>query len=141
MLAVEDALDGLEWARHVGGLEGLIARNGANMAAIEAWVDSSKWAGFLAADKAVRSPTSVCLVFSDGWFAGLAGADKAAFAKRLAALLEEEEAAFDVGAYRDAPPGLRLWAGATVDRADIEALLPWLDWAYRVVKNEFSEKG
>jgi len=121
MLCVEDALDGLRWAERIGGLPALIRRSEANLAAIAAWVARTPWIEFLAADPAARSPTSICLQ--------LPGAEPA-LPKRIAALLEAEGVAFDIGAYRDAPPGLRIWGGATVETADIEALLPWLDWAY-----------
>jgi phosphoserine aminotransferase len=135
MLAVEDALDGLAWARSVGGLGALIARSRANLAAIEGWVERTAWVDFLAQDPAFRSNTSVCLKVVDPWFAALPGDDQAATAKRLAALLEDEGAAYDIGAYRDAPPGLRIWAGATVETADLEALFPWLDWAFQTMRN------
>jgi phosphoserine aminotransferase len=118
MLAVEDAIFALEWARQVGGLEGLIARSQANAAALDRIVATRDWLGHLAADPATRSTTSVCLT--------VAGVDP----KALAKLLEAEGAAYDIAGYRDAPPGLRIWCGATVDTADIEALGPWLDWAY-----------
>ncbi len=136
MLAVEDALDSLRWAESIGGLPALIARTEANLAAVARWVEGSSWAAFLAEDPATRSPTSICLKICDPWFQGLAAGERAATAKRIAALLEQAEVAYDVGAYRDAPPGLRLWGGATVELADIEALLPWLDWAFGKVKAE-----
>jgi phosphoserine aminotransferase len=122
MLCVEDALDGLRWAESVGGLDGLIARSEANLAAIAEWVKRRDWVDFLADDPDTRSCTSICLTLA---------ASEAA--KPMAALLEKEGVAYDIGAYRDAPPGLRIWGGATIDTADIEALLPWLDWAYGVV--------
>ncbi len=136
LLCVEDAIDSLRWAESVGGLAGLIGRTQANFAAIAAWVARSPWAGFLAEDPATRSPTSVCLKFVDPWFTGLAAERQAALAKALADRLEGEGVAFDIGAYRDAPPGLRLWAGATVETADLTALLPWLDWAYAALRAE-----
>ncbi|HEC14571.1 MAG TPA: phosphoserine transaminase [Rhodospirillales bacterium] len=138
MLAVEDALDGLDWAQSIGGLKALIGRSQANFQAIEAWVEKSDWADFLAADPATRSTTSVCLAVTDPWFAELDGDSKTKAAKRLAAILDDEGAAFDIGSYRDAPPGLRIWAGATVETQNLEALFPWLDWAYGRVKAEFS---
>ncbi|PWR22260.1 phosphoserine transaminase [Zavarzinia compransoris] len=138
MLCVEDYLDALGWAASVGGLDGLIARSEGNLALIEAWVENSAWAGFLAEDKAIRSCTSVCLKVVDPWVEGLNEDGKAAVAKKLADLLEKEGVAYDIGAYRDAPPGLRIWAGATVEASDLEALLPWLDWAYATVKAELS---
>jgi phosphoserine aminotransferase len=136
MLAVEDALDGLKWAEAIGGRPALIGRAAANGAAIAAWVARTPWVDFLAEDPATRSRTSVCLTIADPWFRALAAADQQAAAKRLAALVEAEEAGFDLGAYRDAPPGLRLWAGATVETADLEALFPWLDWAFATVRAE-----
>ncbi len=138
MLCVEDILDALGWAERVGGLAGLIARTEANLAAVEAWVASSSWAGFLAADKAIRSPTSICLSIGDPAFKALSVADQAAAAKKLAALVEAEGAGDVIAGYRDAPPGLRIWGGATVETADITALLPWLDWAWAQVKTELA---
>ena len=125
MLAVEDAIFALEWGKSIGGAAGLIARSDANAAALDKIVAERDWLGHLAVDEASRSKTSVCLT--------VAGADEA-FIKAFAALLEKEGAAFDVAGYRDAPAGLRIWCGATVDTADIEALGPWLDWAYATVK-------
>ena len=138
MLCVEDALDGLRWAEQVGGLDALIARSEANLAAISSWVARSDWAAFLAEDVGSRSSTSVCLKIVAPWFTALGADAQAAAAKRLASLLEKEGVAFDIGAYRDAPPGLRIWAGATVETSDIEALLPWLDWAANQVRAEHS---
>jgi phosphoserine aminotransferase len=125
MLAVEDAIFALEWARGLGGLQGLIARSDANAAALDKIVAERDWLGHLAADRGTRSKTSVCLTVE--------GAD-ADFIKKFAGMLEKEGAAYDVAGYRDAPPGLRIWCGATVDTADIEALGPWLDWAYATAK-------
>jgi len=125
MLAVEDAIFALEWAKQVGGAKGLIARSDANAAALDEIVQARDWLGHLAADPASRSKTSVCLT--------VAGADEALI-KAMAGALEKEGAAFDVAGYRDAPPGLRIWCGATVDTADIVALGPWLDWAYASAK-------
>ncbi|HWV60836.1 MAG TPA: phosphoserine transaminase [Sphingopyxis sp.] len=121
MLAVEDAIFALEWAKSLGGLDGLKARSDANAAALDKIVSEREWLSHLAADPASRSKTSVCL--------SVAGAD-ADFIKKFAGLLEKEGAAYDIAGYRDAPPGLRIWCGATVDTADVEALGPWLDWAY-----------
>jgi len=134
MLAVEDALDGLIWAEKIGGLDALVARSEKNLAAIESWAAKTPWVGFLAADKAIRSCTSVCLVIQDPDVAKLDAEAKAAFSKKMVALLEAEKVAFDIDAYRDAPPGLRIWAGATVETADLEALFGWLDWAFETVK-------
>ena len=138
MIAVEDALDGLRWAESVGGLRGLIARSEANLDAIASWVATSRWAGFLAEEPATRSCTSICLAIAAPWFTALPADRQAAAAKRLAALLEKEGVALDAGAYRDAPPGLRIWCGATVETADIKALLPWLDWGFAQVETEFA---
>ena len=134
MLCVEDALDSLRWAEGEGGLRGLIARSEANLAALESWVDETAWVAFLAENKATRSNTSVCLKIVDPWFEALDEAAQAGAAKRIAGLLEQEGVALDIGGYRDAPPGLRIWAGATVQTADLRALTPWLDWAYAEVK-------
>ncbi len=134
MIAVEDALDGLAWAEQVGGLKGLVARSEANLAAVAAWVAKTPWVDFLAEDPATRSCTSICLKLVAPWFLALEKDAQAAVAKALAALLEKEGVALDAGAYRDAPPGLRIWGGATVETADIEALLPWLDWAFATVE-------
>jgi phosphoserine aminotransferase len=136
MLCVEDALDGLRWAESVGGLPGLKARSHANLAAISAWVAHSTWAAFLATDPARRSNTSICLKIIAPWFTALAADQQAAAAKKIATLLEKEGAALDIGAYRDAPPGLRIWGGATVETSDIEKLLPWLDWAEAQVRGD-----
>ncbi|PKQ00569.1 MAG: phosphoserine transaminase [Alphaproteobacteria bacterium HGW-Alphaproteobacteria-13] len=126
MLAVEDAIFALEWAKSLGGLTGLQARSDANAAALDTIVAERDWLSHLAADPASRSKTSVCL--------SVAGAD-ADFIKKFAGLLEAEGAAYDIAGYRDAPPGLRIWCGATVDTADVEALGPWLDWAYASLNN------
>jgi phosphoserine aminotransferase len=133
MLCVEDALDSLAWAESVGGLPGLIARSEANLAAIVQWVDASPWAQFLARDPATRSCTSICLSVASPWFQGLGGEAQAAAVKRMVTLLNEAGVAYDVGGYRAAPPSLRVWGGATVETADIKALLPWLDWAYDMI--------
>jgi phosphoserine aminotransferase len=137
MLCVEDALDGLRWAERVGGLKGLVARSEANLAAIAGWVAKTPWVEFLAEVPATRSCTSICLKLVAPWFTALAPEQQAAAAKKLASLLEKEGVALDAGAYRDAPPGLRIWGGATVETSDIEALLPWLDWAFAQVAAEF----
>ena len=125
MLAVEDCIAALEWAQSIGGADGLIARSDANAAALDQIVAERPWLGHLAADEATRSMTSVCLTVE--------GADEA-FIKTFAGLLEKQGAAYDVAGYRDAPPGLRIWGGATVDTADVVALGPWLDWAYATAK-------
>ncbi len=130
MLCVEDYLDALGWAKSIGGLEGLKARANANLAEIEAFVAANDWIDFLAQDAAIRSNTSVCLTFTAPDIVALPKEQQDAFAKGVAALLEKEGVALDIGAYRDAPPGLRIWAGATVETADIAALMPWLAYAY-----------
>ena len=134
MLAVEDALDGLAWAERVGGLDALIARSERNFAAIDEWVDRTPWIDFLAEDPATRSTTSVCLAFTDPWFKALSADEQANVAKQVAAKLEAEKAGLDLGSYRDAPPGLRIWAGATVETSDLDALFPWIDWAYSAIR-------
>jgi phosphoserine aminotransferase len=134
MLAVEDALDALRWMERVGGAPAALARTRANYQAIERWVARSAWVAFLAEDARSRSHTSVCLKVVDPWFTGLDEKARAEAMKRLVALLEKEGAGYDLGAYREAPPGLRLWAGTTVETADLEAVLPWLDWAYATVR-------
>lgn len=138
MLCVEDALDGLAWAERIGGLPALIARSEANLAAVARFVDASPHYAFLATDPATRSCTSICLSIVAPWFAALGADAQAEAAKRIAALLEKEGAALDAGGYRDAPPGLRLWGGATVETADIEAALPWLDWAAATVASQIT---
>ncbi|MBT6309546.1 MAG: phosphoserine transaminase [Rhodospirillaceae bacterium] len=136
MLCVEDHLDALDWSREIGGIDALIGRSNANFSVIDAWVAGSDWAAFLADDPALRSTTSVCLKIVDSWFATLDSDDQSATAKAVASLLDSEGVAFDVGAYRDAPPGLRIWAGATVEQSNLEALMPWLDWAFKTIKAE-----
>jgi phosphoserine aminotransferase len=134
MLCVEDALDGLKWAKEIGGLPALIRRSEANLAAVAEWVERTPWVDFLAEDPATRSCTSMCLKIVDPWFLALSPEEQAVASKKLAALLETEEIAYDIAPYREAPPGIRLWGGATVERSDMEALLPWLDWAYEEIK-------
>ena len=140
MLAVEDALDGLGWAKSIGGLSGLIGRTKANLAAIETWVATSQDFGFLAEVPSQRSSTSICLKITSDWFTGLSSVDQSAAAKKLATLLEVEGVALDIGGYRDAPAGLRIWAGSTIETSDIEALLPWLDWGLTQIHNQFEDK-
>lgn len=134
MLCVEDYLDALTWAESVGGLKGLIGRADENLHVIERWTKTAGWADFLAKDPKTRSNTSVCLKIIDPWFTAKDADGQAAAAKKIADLLDKEGVAFDIAAYRDAPPGLRIWAGATVDSADMKALTPWLDWAWAQVK-------
>ncbi|MGA2952877.1 MAG: phosphoserine transaminase [Caulobacteraceae bacterium] len=130
MLCVEDYLDALRWAAGIGGLAELKARADANLGVLEAWVAKTPWVDFLAAERAIRSNTSVCLKVVDPAVEALPADGQAAFAKRLAQALEKEGVALDIGGYRDAPPGLRIWCGATVEQDDLEALTPWLDWAF-----------
>lgn len=130
MLCVEDYLDALDWAKSIGGLKGLQARADANTRVLADWVAKTDWVEFLAKVPETRSNTSVCLVVADADVKALAADQQAAFAKAIAAALEKAGVALDVGSYRDAPAGLRIWAGSTVEASDLEALLPWLDWAY-----------
>jgi phosphoserine aminotransferase len=134
MLCVEDYLDALAWAKSVGGVKGLIARADANAQAIAAWVQRTPWVEFLAKDPATRSNTSVCLKVVDPAITSRSADAQAAFAKSIVAAVEKEGAGYDLGAYRDAPPGLRIWCGATVATRDVEALTHWLDWAYAEAK-------
>jgi phosphoserine aminotransferase len=138
MLCVEDYIDALEWAKSIGGLDALMARADANLAAIEAFVAATPWVDFLAKDKATRSNTSVCLKVVDPAITGLDAEAQAAFAKALAGAVEKEKAGFDIASYRDAPPGLRIWCGATVETSDVKALMPWLDWAFAKAKDELT---
>jgi phosphoserine aminotransferase len=139
MLCVEDALDGLRWAKSIGGLPALIARSEGNLAAIAAWVEGNARVAFLAADPATRSCTSICLTISAAWFAALDGEQQQKAVKAVTALLENNGVAFDAASYRDAPAGLRIWGGATVERSDVEALLPWIDYAIDTVAVEFGK--
>ncbi|MFO0389241.1 MAG: phosphoserine transaminase [Alphaproteobacteria bacterium] len=139
MMCVEDVLDSLRWAQSCGNVSGLIKRSEANLKAIENWVEKCGWADFLAEDKATRSCTSICLKIVDAWYQGLSDEAKADAAKKVPSMLEKEGVAFDIGAYRDAPAGLRIWGGATVETSDIEALLPWLDWAWNEVKQTMAK--
>jgi phosphoserine aminotransferase len=134
MLCVEDALDALKWASSIGGLEGMQGRADQNLAVLADWVAKTDWVDFLAATPDIRSNTSVCLKVVDPAIAALPEDAQADFAKKLASLLEKEGAALDIGGYRDAPAGLRIWCGATVEASDLEALTPWLDWAFSETK-------
>ncbi|MDI1364672.1 MAG: phosphoserine transaminase, partial [bacterium] len=136
MLCVEDALDALKWAASIGGLHGMQARADQNLAVLADWVTKTPWVDFLAATPDIRSNTSVCLKVVDPAIAALPDDAQADFAKKLAGLLEKEGAALDIGGYRDAPAGLRIWCGATVEASDLEALTPWLDWAFATVSAE-----
>ncbi len=139
MLCVEDYLDALDWAKSVGGLKALQARADGNVKAIADWVERSPWIDFLARDPALRSNTSVCLKVVDPAVTRLSAEVQAAFVKGIAAALDKEGVAYDIDAYRDAPAGLRIWCGSTVERADVEALTPWLDWAYANAKDALAK--
>jgi phosphoserine aminotransferase len=139
MLCVEDYLDALNWGKSVGGLKGLIARSDANTKVIADWVARTPWIDFLAKDPAIRSNTSVCLKVVDPSVTALAADAQAAFVKSLAAALEKEGIAYDIDAYRDAPPGLRVWCGATIEARDVEALTQWLDWAFAKTKESLAK--
>ena len=134
MLCVEDALDGLRWAESVGGLTGLVRRSRANLAVLEAWAAERDWIDFLAARPSIRSSTSICLRIVDRAWTARPPREQVERAKELARILEREGAACDIGAYRAAPPGLRIWGGSTVEASDLEALTPWLDWAFETVR-------
>ncbi|EFL87784.1 phosphoserine transaminase [Ahrensia sp. R2A130] len=134
MLCVEDYIDTLNWGKSLGGLDALIARADANFAALDSWVAKTDWVDFLATDPATRSNTSVCLAITDPEVAAMDKDGQAAFAKSMVTALDKQGVAYDIGAYRDAPPGLRIWAGATVETSDLEALTPWLDWAFSQAK-------
>jgi len=138
MLCVEDAIDALKWAEGIGGLAAMQGRADANLGVLAEWVARTDWVDFLAEDPAIRSNTSVCLKVVDSRIAALSEDAQADFAKKLAGLLEKEGVALDIGGYRDAPAGLRIWCGATVETSDIEALTPWLDWAFATVSAELA---
>ena len=138
MLVVEDALDGLKWSESIGGLPALMGRCRANLSAIEKWVAGCDAVAFLAARPEIRSCTSVCLRIVAPWFARLDAEGQQKAQKAIVALLEKEGVAYDLGAYRDAPAGLRIWAGATVETSDIEALLPWIEWALAEAAKDFA---
>ncbi|TPW34154.1 phosphoserine transaminase [Oecophyllibacter saccharovorans] len=138
MLCVEDALDGLRWAERIGGLPALRQRARKNLALVEQWVAQRDWISFLSETPAQRSCTSICLKFTAPWFEALSRADQARAVRHFTGLLAAEQAGFDLAAHRDAPPGLRIWGGATVEAADIAALLPWLDWAYAQTRRAFA---
>jgi phosphoserine aminotransferase len=139
MLCVEDYLDALNWAKSVGGLKALIARADANTKALADWKAKTPWVDFLATDASIRSNTSVCMKVVDPAVTSLSPDAQADFAKKLVALVEKEGAGYDLGAYRDAPPGLRIWCGATVEAADVAALTQWLDWAFAETKSALAK--
>ena len=134
LLCVEDAIDGLRWAEAIGGLPELLRRSRANYAAIANWVEAREWIDFLPERPEIRSNTSICLKIIDEWYTGLPVEEQRAKVKQMVGALETEGVARDINGYRDAPPGLRIWGGSTVETADIEALLPWLDWAFAEIK-------
>ncbi len=133
MICVEDALDGLKWAESIGGLPGLMARCEANLQVVAEWVARTDWVEFLPVNEQIRSCTSVCLIYTAPWFVALDADGRQAIAKKIAALLDAEGAGLDLGSYRDAPAGLRIWCGATIEPADVRALLPWIEWAHAQV--------
>lgn len=141
MLAVEDCLDSLAWVEQIGGLRATIRRSQANFAALAQWVNSTDWVDFLAEDEDARSTTSICLKITDPWFMSLSEDARMPFIVSLCKLLEEENVAYDIKNYRSAPPGLRIWGGATIETGDIEALTEWMDWAYSVCKQEAQKKA
>jgi phosphoserine aminotransferase len=136
MLCVEDYLDAVAWAESVGGLAGLIARSDRNAKLVTDWVARTPWVDFLGGTPETRSNTSVCLRITDAAIASCPAPEQGAFANKIVKLLEDEGVAFDIGAYRDAPPGLRIWCGSTVEAADVETLLPWLDWAFATLSSK-----
>jgi phosphoserine aminotransferase len=135
MLCVEDALDGLKWGQQIGGLNALLTRSAANLKALEEWVAVAGWIGFLAEQPETRSNASVCFKITDPWYTSLSPEEQEKGAKKIVSLLEAEGVAYDIGAYRDAPAELRIWAGATVETSNLKALFPWLDWAWNEVKS------
>jgi len=136
MLCVEDAIDGLNWAERVGGFKALVARSAANLEVLRKWVEGSKYVDFLAENPETISSTSVCIKIIADWFCALGLEEQRRTTKKISALLEEETVAHDINAYRDAPPGLRIWAGSTIEVTDLEALTPWIDWAISVAQLE-----
>ena len=137
MLCVEDYLDALKWARKIGGLSSLISRSDRNAEIISNWVEQTDWIDFLAINPQTRSNTSVCLRITDKEISALSEVEQSKFVKSIVELLEKEGVAYDIGAYRDAPLGFRIWAGATIEVQDVEALIPWLEWAYTQMKGEY----
>ena len=139
MLCVEDYIDALQWSKSIGGLDGLIGRADANLKAIADWAAKTPWVDFLASDVAIRSNTSVCLRIVDPAITALSTEEQATFVKQIPALLDKEKVAYDIDGYRDAPPGLRIWCGATVETSDVAALTHWLDWAFATAKAALSK--
>ncbi len=136
MLCVEDYINALDWAESLGGVDGLIKRAEGNAQVLFDWIERTQWVGNLAADRATWSTSSVCLVIADPAVTCLPRDRQTAFSRRMVKLLDDEGVAFDIGSYRDAPPGLRVWTGATVEAGDLKALTAWLDWAFAVAKAE-----
>lgn len=141
MLAVEDCLDALKWVEGIGGVPGVQKRVEANFQAVSGWVDRTDWVDYMCADPAARSKTSVCLKITDPWFCGLSEEQRQNFVKEMVQPLEDEQAGYDVAGHMRAPAGLRLWCGATVETADLEAVFPWLDWAFAVTKEAALKKA
>ncbi|MDH5722987.1 MAG: phosphoserine transaminase [Alphaproteobacteria bacterium] len=141
MLAVEDCLDALRWVKSIGGLKGSIARAKSNFAEIKNWVEKTEWAAFLAEKEDSTSITSVCLKITDGWFSAMSEDDQLAFVKTMTKTLDSEGVAYDIAGYRDAPAGLRIWCGATVESSDVAALMPWIEWAYETTKAQTQESA
>ena len=140
LLCVEDALDGLRWVESIGGVTELTARSERNLEAVSAWVDRSEWVDFLAADPTTRSSTSICLKIVDPWFTSKSLEEQTTIETNIVTMLSEEGAALDVGSYVAAPPGLRIWGGGTVETDDLEALFPWLDWAFEAAREKLPER-
>ncbi|MDR3325753.1 MAG: phosphoserine transaminase [Rhodospirillaceae bacterium] len=140
MLAVEDQIDALRWSENIGGIKVLISRSEANLAVLSAWVFKSSWATFLVEDVNIRSCTSICLTIKSPFFTKLSTDNQTVVTKKIASLLENEGVAYDIASYRDAPPGLRIWGGATVESSDIEKLTAWLDWSFTQVEAEWAIK-
>jgi phosphoserine aminotransferase len=134
MLCVEDAIDSLRWAESVGGAAGTAERSRRNLAVLSRWVEKTPWVEFLARDATTRSCTSICLSIVEPWFLALSTEARMAQVKRLTSLLDQKGVAHDIASYVEAPPGLRIWGGATVDASDLELLTPWLDWAFAEIK-------
>ncbi len=139
MLAVEDCIDGLKWAKSLGGLPALVKRSNDNLKVLEEWVEKSNWIGFLAKDKNIRSNTSVCFEITTPWYKTKSKDEQADIAKKLVKIIEDEKIAYDIGAYRDAPAGIRIWAGATVETSDIKILTEWLDWAFANLESQLAK--
>lgn len=141
MLAVEDALDGLKWAKSLGGLKGLVARSNKNLETLSNWVKKTDWIEFLAKDAATISNTSICFAIAAPWYKKLSGDEQQAIAKEIVSALDKEGVAYDIGAYRDAPAGIRIWGGATVEAKDLEILTNWLDWAFAEIEAKHKAKA